>query len=156
MSEAELFAAYRNATGWETECDCGDTIYSQLGSAPAGIEEAVRLHQESAVHSQWRSWQEAVHALQRPAPEEVPLPRALGMRILGPAPCQGCRRPVYWDGWEWKRPADSKRHVCVQPNARSARMRRAGTSGQPVDSHPTPCSLLVPERAASLRSEGRD
>jgi len=71
MSEAELFAAYRNATGYETECDCGDVIVSQLGT-PAAIEEAVRLHQESTVHSQWRSWQEAVIALRRPTRRRCP------------------------------------------------------------------------------------
>lgn len=71
MSEAELFAAYRNATGWETGCECGDVIYSQLGTPPA-VEEAVRLHQESTIHAQWRVWQEAVHALQRPVRRQCP------------------------------------------------------------------------------------
>lgn len=65
MSESELFAAYRNATGWEAECDCGGAIVSQGGTV-AAIEEATRLHQESTVHQQWREWQEAVMALQRP------------------------------------------------------------------------------------------
>lgn len=71
MSEAELFAAYRNASGWETECDCGDIIVSQLGT-PAAVEEAVRLHQESSIHRQWRSWQEAVMALRRPPRRKCP------------------------------------------------------------------------------------
>jgi hypothetical protein len=71
MSEAELFAAYRNATGWETECQCGDMITSQLGT-PSAVEEAVRLHQESTVHQQWREWQEAVQALQRPTRHKCP------------------------------------------------------------------------------------
>lgn len=71
MSEQELFAAYRNATGWETECDCGDAIVSQIGT-PAAIEEAVKLHQESTVHQQWRTWQEAVMALQRPTRRKCP------------------------------------------------------------------------------------
>ena len=71
MSEAELFAAYRNATGYETECMCGDVIVSQLGT-PAAVEEAVRLHQESTVHQQWRGWQEAVQRLQRPTRHKCP------------------------------------------------------------------------------------
>lgn len=71
MSEPELFASYRNATGWETECECGDRIVSQLGTRPA-IEEAVKLHQESTVHAQWRVWQEAVRALRRPARKPCP------------------------------------------------------------------------------------
>ena len=57
-----MFAAYRNSLGWEAECDCGGTITSQFGTPPA-IEEAVRLHQESTIHEQWRGWQEAVQAL---------------------------------------------------------------------------------------------
>lgn len=71
MSEAELFAAYRNATGWEAECDCGDRIYSQLGT-PAAVEEAVRLHQGSTVHAHYRAWQEAVAALRRPVRRHCP------------------------------------------------------------------------------------
>lgn len=71
MSEQELFAAYRNATGWETECDCGGLITSQFGTASA-VEEAVRLHQESTVHQQWRGWQEAVQALQRQPRRKCP------------------------------------------------------------------------------------
>lgn len=71
MSEQELFAAYRNATGWEAECDCGDVITSQFGT-PSAVEEAVKLHQESTVHQQWRHWQEAVVALQRPTRRKCP------------------------------------------------------------------------------------
>lgn len=53
------------------------------------------------------------------------------MIVLGPVPCQGCRRPVYWNGWEWKRPADSKRHVCRVPNVRSMYDGIGGVSTEP-------------------------
>lgn len=74
MTEEVLFAAYRNAEGWASECACGATIHSQYGTESA-VAEAIRMHQESTVHRQWRSWQEAVEALQRP--------------VTRPCPCHG-------------------------------------------------------------------
>lgn len=71
MTEAELFAAYRNMLGYETECACGDTIVSVHGDE-ASIGAAVRLHNESTIHRQWSTWQEAVHALQRPTRHPCP------------------------------------------------------------------------------------
>ena len=52
------------------------------------------------------------------------------MIVLGPVPCSACRLSVYWDGWEWKRPADSKRHVCREPNVRSMYNEGVGSSDQ--------------------------
>ena len=33
--------------------------------------------------------------------------------ILGPAPCQGCHSPVYWNGKRWRNPGQrSGGHAC--------------------------------------------
>lgn len=71
MTEDVLFQAYRNAEGYSTDCACGDVVVSQFGSE-AAVAEAIALHQESAVHQQWRQWQEAVIALQRPTRHPCP------------------------------------------------------------------------------------
>jgi hypothetical protein len=71
VTEQGLFYAYRNLEGYATECACGDEITSVSGSE-ATVGEAVRLHNESTVHQQWSEWQEAVHALQRPARKPCP------------------------------------------------------------------------------------
>lgn len=71
MTEQALFHAYRCIDGYRTDCACGDAIVSASGTE-AAVGEAVRLHQESTVHRQWSEWQEAVHALQRPARRPCP------------------------------------------------------------------------------------
>lgn len=71
MTEEALFYGYRNAEGYSTECACGDTIHSQFGTE-AAVAEAIRIHQSSTVHEQWRGWQEAVHALRRPTRKPCP------------------------------------------------------------------------------------
>jgi hypothetical protein len=71
MTETALFHAYRNMTGYSTECSCGDVIESRFGTEDA-IREALRIHYESTVHQQWTEWQEAVHALRRPARRPCP------------------------------------------------------------------------------------
>jgi hypothetical protein len=71
VTEETLFAAYRNTEGYSAPCACGDDITATYASEPA-IAEAIRIHQESTVHQQWREWQEAVHALQRPTRRPCP------------------------------------------------------------------------------------
>lgn len=71
MTEPELFAAYRVVDHYETACACGDTIRADHGDE-ASVAEAVRVHSESPVHEQWRSWQEAVDALRRPTRRPCP------------------------------------------------------------------------------------
>lgn len=34
--------------------------------------------------------------------------------VLGPCPCKGCRKRVYWDGTSWC-DADGLGHVCRRP-----------------------------------------
>lgn len=38
--------------------------------------------------------------------------------ILGPVPCQGCRRPVVWNGWEWRNPSGHE-HICDRTSVRN-------------------------------------
>lgn len=72
MTEAELFAAYRVSNGrYEAECACGDLITAPSGDEPT-VTLAVSVHNESTVHQQWREWQEAVQALQRPTRKPCP------------------------------------------------------------------------------------
>jgi hypothetical protein len=73
VTERALFHAYRNATTehFEAPCVCGETILSLTGDE-LSVAEAVILHNESTVHAQWARWQEAVHALQRPARRPCP------------------------------------------------------------------------------------
>jgi len=71
MSEEALFYGYRNTEGYATECACGDQITSQFGTE-AAVAEAIRIHQGTTVHQQWREWQKAVHALQRPTRHKCP------------------------------------------------------------------------------------
>lgn len=71
MTERGLFYAYRNLDGYEVECACGDIIYAQSGDE-ATVATAVSLHNESTIHAQWSTWQEAVHTLQRPARRPCP------------------------------------------------------------------------------------
>ena len=36
--------------------------------------------------------------------------------VLGPCPCSNCRKPLYWDGWEWKNwtnPGSGDDHSCT-------------------------------------------
>ena len=66
VSEDELWAAYREGTGcYSARCACGVDIVSETGTEQA-VSEAIRFHQEQAVHAQWREWQVAVEALRRP------------------------------------------------------------------------------------------
>jgi hypothetical protein len=37
--------------------------------------------------------------------------------LLGPAPCQGCRLPVVWNGAVWREPGKRFRHRCTQAAA---------------------------------------
>lgn len=72
MTERALFYAYRNLDGsYSAECACGGLIESTSGHE-LSVAEAVAVHNESPVHAQWSSWQEAVHALQRPARKPCP------------------------------------------------------------------------------------
>lgn len=71
MTEAELFAAYRNGDHYEAECACGALI-TAVDSDEATVTSAIAVHQESTVHEQWRVWQEAVNALKRPARHPCP------------------------------------------------------------------------------------
>jgi hypothetical protein len=71
VTEAELFAAYRTPTGYATECACGDIVEAS-DSDEATVTQALAVHQESTVHEQWRVWQEAVLALQRPVRHPCP------------------------------------------------------------------------------------
>lgn len=71
MTEHALFYAYRNAVGYAAECSCGQVIESQVGTEDA-VAEAVRIHNESTVHRQWREWQDAVDALKRPPRRACP------------------------------------------------------------------------------------
>lgn len=64
MNEAALFDAYRNHDyGFAVECACGDVIRAERA---LDVEVAISVHNESPVHQQWRAWQAAVAALQRP------------------------------------------------------------------------------------------
>jgi hypothetical protein len=69
VTERALFHAYRNVPpappGYSAECVCGDLITSESGDEDA-VRDALTVHYESEVHEQWRVWQEAVEALQRP------------------------------------------------------------------------------------------
>lgn len=69
VTERELFAAYRKADAYEAECACGDLIAAASSDL---VEQAVALHSESTVHTQWREWQKAVLALKRPARKPCP------------------------------------------------------------------------------------
>lgn len=71
MTEETLFSAYRNATGYSTECACGALVESQYGTEEA-VRNALAIHYESTVHQQWSEWQKAVHALQRPTRHPCP------------------------------------------------------------------------------------
>ena len=71
MTETELFAAYRHVDHWESECACGELIVSEHGDE-LSVMSAIDVHNESTVHAQWRSWQEAVRALQRPTRRKCP------------------------------------------------------------------------------------
>jgi hypothetical protein len=71
VTEHALFHAYRNSFGYAAECACGEVIESTAGSERA-VAEAVRIHNESTIHTQWSLWQEAVHALQRPTRRRCP------------------------------------------------------------------------------------
>lgn len=75
MTEPELFSAYRhsykNVDHWASACACGDTIVSEQGDE-VSVGSAVRLHNETPLHSQWATWQEAVRALQRPTRRVCP------------------------------------------------------------------------------------
>lgn len=72
MTEAALFEAYRGIDGYATDCECGGEIKA---ADAADIAEAVLIHNESTVHQQWREWQEAVRALQRPTTRPCPCHR---------------------------------------------------------------------------------
>lgn len=75
MTEQALFHAYRNLDGThEADCACGGLIESPTGD-PTDVADAIRLHGESPVHSQWATWQAAVHALQRPTRKPCPCHR---------------------------------------------------------------------------------
>lgn len=71
MTERELFAAYRVIDAYEAPCACGDTIRSEHGDE-SSVAAAVALHNESTVHARWSTWQETVHALQRPTRRPCP------------------------------------------------------------------------------------
>lgn len=75
MTEPELFSAYRHANNgdehWASDCACGDTIVSEKGDE-LSVGSAIRIHNESPLHSQWATWQEAVRALQRPTRRKCP------------------------------------------------------------------------------------
>lgn len=71
MNEPELFAAYRHHDHWETECACGDLIIARANDE-AAMAAAIDAHNASPVHQQWREWQEAVKALQRPTRRPCP------------------------------------------------------------------------------------
>ena len=32
--------------------------------------------------------------------------------MIGPVPCQGCRRPVHWNGFRWIDTLKGRQHVC--------------------------------------------
>lgn len=60
MTEEDLFAAYRNSDfGYAAQCSCGDWIRSAKGDERS-VGSAIRLHNESTVHEQWRLWREAL------------------------------------------------------------------------------------------------
>lgn len=40
------------------------------------------------------------------------------MIVLGPVPCQGCRRLVTWDGWYWMSGKD--KHRCTSKARKAA------------------------------------
>jgi hypothetical protein len=72
VTERGLFHAYRNLSGdYSAECACGGLIESPTADELA-VAEAVSVHNESPVHAQWSTWQEAVHALQRPTRKPCP------------------------------------------------------------------------------------
>lgn len=71
MPERELFAAYRHAGGYLSSCACGVDIFSEKGDE-ASVTAAIDAHNASTPHLQWREWQAAVAALQRPTRHPCP------------------------------------------------------------------------------------
>jgi hypothetical protein len=71
VTEHELFSAYRHLGHWEAECACGEMVVSEQGDE-AAVTSALNIHYESTVHAQWRVWQDAVRALQRPTRRKCP------------------------------------------------------------------------------------
>ena len=72
LTEDDLFVAYRVADGrYVTDCACGGTITAESGSH-AVVEAAIDAHNATALHLQWREWQDAVKALQRPTRHPCP------------------------------------------------------------------------------------
>jgi hypothetical protein len=68
-------------------CACGTAVRAER----TGIAAAVRQHNESPAHREWR---------------ERDLPRLWHWEgwhhvVVGPTPCQRCRCPVAWDGQAW-------------------------------------------------------
>jgi hypothetical protein len=71
VTEAGLFAAYKSVRGYEARCACGVDIVSEQGDE-ASVAAAIDRHHETPVHLQWREWQDAVQALQRPTRHKCP------------------------------------------------------------------------------------
>lgn len=72
MTERELFAAYRTPAGYSAQCACGSWVSARAGSGEIGVSEAVRIHNESPDHQQWREEQKAVEAMKRPTRHRCP------------------------------------------------------------------------------------
>jgi hypothetical protein len=71
VTESALFAAYRHAGGYLAPCACGVDIFSESVDE-ASVTAAIDAHNDSAPHLQWREWQAAVKALQRPTRHPCP------------------------------------------------------------------------------------
>lgn len=42
-------------------------------------------------------------------------PTSVQKVVMGPAPCQGCGRMLFWNGWEWKlwKGPGAGKHLCA-------------------------------------------
>jgi hypothetical protein len=65
MTEAELFGAYRVASGYLAQCGCGSWIQAPSTATILWIAELVRIHNASTEHAQWAAEQEAIATLRR-------------------------------------------------------------------------------------------
>lgn len=70
-TEPELFHAYQSLGHYKAACACGDDIRAET-SDERTVGAAIRLHNLSPLHQQWREWQDAVEKLQRPTSHPCP------------------------------------------------------------------------------------
>ena len=71
MTERALFHAYRHIDGYRAACACGVDIYAERGDE-VSVTAAIAAHNATPLHLQWREWQDAVKALQRPTRPPCP------------------------------------------------------------------------------------